>query len=97
MLAGSMVGNEVHQQLDIPAVRLGQQAIEVGERSIHRVDREIVGHVVAEIDHRRAVNRRKPNRVDTQMAKIIELGDHAGQIADAIAIGIEKRAHVHLI
>ena len=47
-------------------VRRGDQSVEVAKRAEHRVDAAIVGNVVAEIRHRRRVDRRDPHRVDAE-------------------------------
>ena len=38
------------------------------------VDVREVGDIVAEVFHRRLVNRRKPNRLDAQIGQILESG-----------------------
>ena len=53
-------------------MRLSDQSIEISERAEQWVDRGIVRHIVAEVLHRRWVNRRDPNSVDAEPAKIIQ-------------------------
>jgi hypothetical protein len=78
-------------------VRLGEQPVEVGERAKRRVDAGEVRDVVAEIRHRRGIDRGQPDGVDAKPTKIVEPVDDAGQIADAIAVAVLKRARVDLI
>jgi hypothetical protein len=50
----------------------------------------MVGYVVAEILLRRGEERAEPDGVDAKARYVVELGGHAGQIADAISIAVEK-------
>jgi hypothetical protein len=49
-----------------------RSAVEVGEGAEHRVDVAVVGDVVAEVGHRRAVDRRQPDRVDPEPREVVE-------------------------
>ena len=76
---------------------VGDQRVEVGQRAEQRIDAAIVGDVVAEIGHRRGEDRRQPDRVDAEPREVIEpLGD-ALEVADAVAVGVLKRARIDLI
>ena len=54
--------------LDAARVRLRDQRVEVGEVAEERVDVAVVGDVVAEVGHRRRVERREPDGVDAEPA-----------------------------
>jgi hypothetical protein len=56
--------------------------VEVVERAEQRVDAGVVGHVVAEVGHRRRVERRHPDRVDAEPGEVVEPARDAGQVAD---------------
>jgi hypothetical protein len=97
VLVGGVVGHEVEDQLEPARVRRLDQAIEVGERAEHRVDAGVIGDVVAEVLHRRRIDRREPQRVDAELGEVVEARQHAGEIADAVAVGVHERARVDLV
>ena len=66
MLVGRVVGHEVEHQLEPARVRCREQRVEIGERAEQRIDVAVVGDVVAEIGHRRGIDRRDPDRVDAE-------------------------------
>src|SRR5437899_5483454 len=78
-------------------MRFREQAFEIGHRAEQRIDLAIVGDVVAEIRHRRLEERRNPDRIDAKSRDVVELGHDARQIADAVAIAVEKAARINLI
>ena len=72
VLVGGVVGHEVEQHAQPAVVRGGHERVEVGERAEARVDRRVVGDVVAEVLHRRAVDRRQPDGVDAEPHEVVE-------------------------
>ena len=66
MSVGRVIGNEIDDHPNPPPVGLRQQSVEVGKRPEDRVHIAIVGHVVAEVRHGRRIERREPDRVDTE-------------------------------
>ena len=51
--------------------------VEVGEAAEERVDVRVVGDVVAEVGHRRAEDRRQPDRVDAQPLEVVQAVEDA--------------------
>ncbi len=93
-------GMRVHLIDDHPQpepMGFGQQAVEVGEGAEHRVDVAVVGDVVAEVLHRRGEERRQPDAVDAETGDIRELAGDAGEITDAVTVGIEEAARIDLV
>ena len=88
MLVRSVIGHIIHENLEGAPMGLAHQAIECLQVPEPRVDIEIVRHVVAEIRHRRWKDRRYPDGVDPEIDRIIEPRDDAGEVADAIAVGV---------
>src|SRR6185312_1436373 len=74
-----------------------QEELEVVEISGVGVDGVVVGNVVAVIFKWRGKERHKPDRVYAKLLKIVELLGQAAKIADAVAVGVEKRADVDLV
>jgi len=73
------------------------QPVEVGERPEDRIHGRVIGHVVAEVLHRRRKNRREPERVDAQPAQVIQARENPRQIADAVAVAVHERARIDLV
>lgn len=76
---------------------VGQQRVEIIEAAEDRIDVGVVTDVVAEIRHRRWIDRRNPDCVHAEPLQIIELAPDAGEIAYAIAVAVHKRARIDLI
>lgn len=97
MLIGSVVRHEVEDQLQAVVVGGSDQRIEVFHRAEQRLDAGIVGDVVTEIGHWRGEDRRQPDRIDPQRFHIRQPLQDAGEIADAVTVGVLKGARVDLI
>ena len=74
-----------------------EEEFKVVEIAIVRVDGRVVSDVVTVVLQRRREERHEPDGVDTQFLQIVEFLSEAAEIADAIAVGIEKRADVDLV
>ena len=74
-----VVGDEVEDDPQAAAVGLADQRVEVVERPEQRVDVAVVGDVVAEVRHRRAEDRRQPDRVDAQRRDVVEAAAMPGR------------------
>ena len=82
---------------DAERVRLGEQRVEVGQRAEQRVDVARVGDVVAAVGHRRAVERRQPQRVDAELVQVGQPLAHPDQVTDAVAVAVGEAARVDLV
>src|SRR5690606_8038817 len=87
----------VEDHLQSPAMCLVDETVEVVERPEHRVDADVIGDVVAEIRHRRGIDRRDPHGVDTEPAEVIEAGHDPRQVTDSVAVRILEGPRIHLI
>jgi hypothetical protein len=67
-----VVGHPVEQDAEAPFVRCGQQPVERGQPAETRVDVAVVGDVVAAVDAGARVDRRQPERVDTEPGQVVE-------------------------
>src|SRR4051812_14859893 len=97
MLARAVVRHPVDDDADPARVRVREERVEVVERAEDRVDVAVVGDVVAEVGHRRAVERRQPDRLDAERLEVVETRRDPPQVADAIAVGVGERARVDLV
>jgi hypothetical protein len=97
MLDRGVAQHLVDHHLQAQAMGLGQQAVEVVQAAEQRVDVAVIGDVVAEVGHRRPEERRDPDRIHAQRGNVVQALDDAGQVAHAIAVGIEVTARVDLV
>jgi hypothetical protein len=65
-----VVRDEVHDDAQAEPVCLGDQVVEVVERSEQRVDVAVVGDVVAAVGLGRPVERRQPDGVDAELDQV---------------------------
>ena len=92
-----MVRDDVEQDLDRSLRRVGDEAIEVVERAVRRLDVEVVGDVVAVIALWRREARRQPDGVDAEIAKVIEVLTNALDVTAAVAVAVGERSRVQLV
>src|SRR5664279_958035 len=80
---------------------LADQRIGILQRPEAVIDRAMVGHVVAEVDHRRPVDRRQPDGVDPERIRLAtqmpEMLDDPAQIAEPVPAGIGVAERIDLI
>src|SRR6185437_4206215 len=97
MLVGGMAADEIDQHFDSERMGALDQPVKIVERAEDRIDRAMIGHVIAEVAHRREEERREPHRVDAERRDIVELRGDAGEVADAVAVRVAKAARIDLI
>ena len=98
---GVLVRGVVHHQFGDHAqaapVRLAHQRAQVVAGAVLRVHVAVVGNVVAVVLHRRGIEGQQPDGVHAQVAHVVELFDQPGEIAQAVAVGVEERLDVQLV
>ena len=97
MAVGGVVEHHVEEHPDVVCSRLLEQAVEVRERPVLRVDVLVVGDVIAEVDLGRGVHGRDPDRIDAEGLEVIEPLRDAVEIADPVAVGILEAARIDLV
>ena len=97
MLVGGVVDHQLGDHPHAARMRRGDEAPGIGQRAVVRMHAAIVADVVAVVAARRWIERQQPDRVDAEIGDVVELGDQAGKIADAVVVGIEERLEVQLI
>jgi len=97
MLVGGVVGYQVDDESQPLLVCGGDQCVGVAELAEQRVHVAVVGHVVARVGLRRAEERREPQRVHAQLGQVWQPGGDAGQVTDAVTVGVGERARVDLV
>ena len=78
-------------------VRRRQERLEVLQCAVTRMNRSVIRDVVTVVAQRRRIKGQQPDGGDSQFLQIIEPLRQAGEIADAVAVAVAKRAHVQLI
>ena len=73
MFIGSMVYHQVHDDTDSSFMRLRQHSVEILHGSEIAHDFLIIGYVVSVIIVGRLIYRRKPDHVDSQLFKVIQM------------------------
>jgi hypothetical protein len=101
VLVRRVVRHVVEQHAQPAPVRLLDQVLGVRERAEPRVDVAVVGDVVAEVDHRRPVDRGQPDRVDAQAAgsagEVVQALHDAAQVPRAVPVGVHEAQRVDLV
>ncbi len=97
VLVGSVVEHQFGDHAQPARMGLAHQAADVGHRAVGRVHAHEVGHVVAVVAQRRRVEGEQPDRVDAEVAHVIELVDEPGKVAAAVTIGVVERLDVQLV
>jgi hypothetical protein len=92
-----VVRHEIENDLQAARMRRRDQRVEIGERAEHRIDIGIVRDIVAEVRHRRGIDRRDPDGVSAELDQMIEPRRDALQVTDAVTVGVLKRARIDLI
>ena len=97
MLVGGVVDDQVHHELDAVLVRGFEQLIEVFHGAELGHDGAVVGDIVAVVIVRGSVDGREPQHLDAEVRQVRNLLGDAGQVADAIAVGVVEGAGVDLV
>ena len=97
MLRAGVVGHQVHRDLDADRVGRLDEPVERADAAEQRVDVAGVGDVVAVVGHRRHHDRVQPERVDAELAQVVEFGGDAVEVADAVAVAVAERARIDLV
>ncbi len=97
VLVGGVVRHEVQYQLQSAPVRLCEQGVEILEGAEQRIDRPVVGDVVAEVGHGRDEDRRDPDRLHAEVHEMIQAPADSVQVADPVAVGVLERPRIDLV
>ncbi len=97
MLVRGMVDHQLDDHPHAALMRRRDEAFDIGQRAVVRIDPAIVGDVVAVIQLRRRIERQQPDRVHPQLGDIVQPRDQAREIANAVVVRIKERFDVQLI
>ena len=96
VLGRGVVEHQVHDDPDVTLVRFAEQALEILHAAVIRIDRVVIGHIVAMV-RRRRVDGHQPDAFDPQILKIIELFNDPVEVADAVPIAVAEGADEDLV
>ena len=97
MLIRGVIDHQLGHDAQAALVGGGDESLHVGELAVFGMDGAVVADVVAVVDPRRGIEGQQPQRVDAEIGDVVELGDQAGKVADAVIVGIEERLHMQLV
>ena len=97
MLIRGVIGNPIDDDAQPQRMGFGQHRIERRHVTEDRVDIAVVADVIAEIGHRRSVERRDPERIDTKPRELSEMRTYALKVADPIAIRVSEGPGIDLV
>jgi hypothetical protein len=97
VLVGDVVRHDVDDGADAQLACLGDEFLRLGEGSEGRVDRPVVGDVVAAVLHRGQVPGVEPQGVDAEFGEVRKPGADAREVSGAVAVAVGEAADVHLV
>ena len=74
-----------------------RNCLEVVECAVAGVDVDVVGDVVAVVAQGRGEEGQEPEARDAEILKVVEFGEQAGEVADAVGVRIHEGADVDLV
>ena len=92
----AVVDHQIDDHVDIPLIALGDQLLEILHGAILRIDGIVVGYVILVVGGT-GMDRHQPDTVDAQFLQIVQLGDHALQVTNAVSIGVTEGVNEDLI
>ncbi len=97
MLVGGVVDDKIQDDADAMFFCFLDKCIEILQRSVHRIDVQVIQDVVAKIDLRRWEARSDPDGIDAELFQIVEFGSNAVEIADAVVVTVGEAAGIELV
>src|SRR5688500_5640141 len=76
---------------------LAEKLLEVLHLAVAGMDLRVRGDVVAIVAKGRGIEGEEPDRGDTEVLEVVELGGEAAEVPDAVAAAVEEGANVGLI
>jgi hypothetical protein len=87
----------IDQHLQPQLMRPGDQGVKISQRAKGRINRAVIGNIIAKVLHRRGKKGRYPDGINAQIGDVVQPPGDAGKIAHPIAIAILKAARIDLI
>ena len=97
VLIRHVVRDDVDDRADPEGAGLRDQLLRLLEGSERRVDRAVVGDVVARVCHRRRVPRVEPEGIDAEVPEVRQTRQHSREVARPVAVRVREAPDVHLV
>ena len=94
---GGVVDDQVHNDAHTTRLGLGDEAVHILHRAEVGVDAAVVADVVAVILVGGGIHGAEPQEGHTQVLQLVQLGDDAWNVADAVAVGVAEAAGIDLV
>src|SRR5216684_4296823 len=85
MLVRSVIRNKIHDHSNVALLGFTDHPIKISKRAVERIDGGVIRDIVAEIHQWRRVHGANPDRIDAQVAKIIQARGNSVDVANGIA------------
>ena len=95
MLVRCVIDHQVHQDMDIPLLRLPEELVHVLHRSESGINIIIIGYIVPLIHQRGAIYRGNPHNIDSQLLQVIQLIYNTSEISDSVSVRIIERLWIN--
>src|ERR1051325_4548658 len=92
-----MVKNHLHDYAQLAFVSGVKKILEILKGAVEGMNRSVIGDVISIIAQRRREKGHQPDRIDSQIAKVIQLLSQALEVADTVPSAVVERADVHLL
>jgi hypothetical protein len=92
-----VVRHEIEDHPDVTGGRLRDQPVERRKVAELRMHVPVVGDVIPPIPIRGRRGRGEPDPVHAEPLEVVQVVDHALQVADPVAVGVRERADVDLV
>lgn len=97
VLVTGMVDNQVHEKLHAARVTALNKTINVRNCAVRGVHAVVIRNIVAHVHLWRFVRRRHPDDINPELLDVVQLRHYAGDIADAIVVGVLERRWPDLV
>ena len=97
MLVGGVVDDEVEDEPHVALLDAVEECVEVGHGAELGHDFLVVADVVAVVGVWGVVVGREPDDVDAELLEVVEAAGDAGDVADAVSVGVLEAAGVDLV
>jgi len=78
MLVRGMVRHKIKDETHTARMERVYEPFEILHGPEHRINGAEVGDIIAKVQHRRTVNRREPDGVDTEPFQVVEAANETG-------------------
>ena len=97
VLVAGVVDDELDHDLHAALVGGVEDLLEIVQGAVAGIDVDVVGDVVAVVAQGRGEEREQPEAGDAEVLEVVELGEQAGEVADAVCVGVHEGADVELV